>query len=1193
MPTHPISSYSNLYHPKCSRRRLAPSSIALAIWLLGVANAQYVPEARWGQASALLGNTLYVHGGKVDPFNSYSYTSAPNTNEVLSLDLSSAFDISNPPWNFVAGAADPSTCQGPAVAFHSLTAYDDSHLLSFGGEGGPTMPIQTNSDSTWVFDATIPFWRNEQANGEPQRRTFHSAAASNSGQVWITGGQKADGSAIGFRDTYIFQPSDYSFSTLGTTGDSDLPALVGHGSIMLPSGLLVVIGGYSSDTDNLTPFSMIWLLDTMSPNPTWINITAQGATPHPRRNFAMASLDDNKILIHGGGDAVMQSVYDDGAILDLSVTPANWVAVPELADGLGPRSDHMAIGLGNYVLFGFGRTLNGPGPSSLAYFDTISSSFSPAFIPRSSSSGPSIIPTATSAGIVTRPVTGTMPPASSLPTSRTGLLPGQSLSVSGSMPTPSPTQTNGSQPDSSNNDSKKKVAIILSTLFAVLGLAGLLLGVLVFIGRRAGRRGFFCFGHRDSGQRKLASAATDPEMVGLDGEKIPIAATHWPEPSNSPHTLLGIIPVPAFLRRDHHMSEDRIRFDMLSDEDGRSFGHVGGPSVATTASGTGFMRPRYERLNSLNSLGAEGKKLIGGAWNASATSLRAVGNALGIGPSGRQGASEHGDQTAEWWEKTPDPFADHTALLPNAPGVTAVGMMGTAARPRGGHYQSSSLSSSVYRDPFVDGPGHIRGPSSGSESYTGVPVMEPTHKVSYSWKESIQPRMVPPPTPSTLSIDGTHEGTAVLSVLSTPTIPSPEITRPTSPLTDHQTGTLASASSIIAAAPTTSVKRSDSWWNRFSRSSLGDRDGRGPMRRLSLRNNASSPTEQHLDFRDPNPPPKLEPLVETGATPETSPESTIAGPNDKLKLETGLAKYGSHSKSMSSVRTNKTANSDALQQIAGGRVDIVQRIRTGSRDSTPTSSMILDDNGDHGRLPSSASILDLPEAVSPIGEVDEEGSKDSHGSGRSRSKPISAPLRLVGSPPSSASPGTPTTESFATAVTSQTRPGVNHQSSSNDSFKTAGTNVTPPALQSPRAVPNRPSLRRPAGSPGVAARIAAFEKRASQEVTPPQPAAGPSSPRKFTVTTAWRNPSNEPTSPTKRSALLSPTQSPPLSPTQDTTTPGIVRPRSGSKSNDGNQPKSSKKKGDITWGLAERSELFVANPDRRSGSGSTVDDSPR
>ena len=305
-----------------------------------------------------------ISGGKIDPQHQFTYTSAPNCNDLLSLDLSTPFTLSSPPWSYISGSQNTSTSQGPAVAFHTLTPYTSSELLLFGGDSGFTS-IQTNADSAWLLnvkDLSSPLWSSQTAGwaSEPIRRIYH-AAPSASGAVYILGGQKADGSQIGFPDPYLFNAvaDGGSPAFIPLTSTTGAPAgLFGHAAHVLPGGTLLVFGGFfsSGSTPNTpSPLSTIYTLDTTSASPIWSIQNATGGTiPIPRRGFASALLNNGKIIIHGGADAGIQTIYSDAAILDTTQIPMTWSPVDGLSDTLGPRVGHVAAHIRGQVFFGFG-----------------------------------------------------------------------------------------------------------------------------------------------------------------------------------------------------------------------------------------------------------------------------------------------------------------------------------------------------------------------------------------------------------------------------------------------------------------------------------------------------------------------------------------------------------------------------------------------------------------------------------------------------------------------------------------------------------------------------------------------------------------------------------------------------------------------------------------------------------------------
>jgi N-acetylneuraminic acid mutarotase len=300
-----------------------------------------------------------VHGGKTDQFNSYSYSSAPNNDDLLYLSLTFPFEASSPPWQLVSSASNSSASQGPALSWHILSAFNTSEVLLFGGQPGPNSPtvLVGEADSAFlldIFNRRKPEWISEATSwaGQPTRRIYHSSATTVSGRVLIIGGEKADGSNTGFPDHYVFDPVGPSFTLLPTNNSP--PDISGHKSIMLADGHLLVFGGYSHSQGLLIPFTTIWAIDTTQSNASWTLLSVSDTSlPSPRRAFVAVLLANGKILIHGGSDAVFQNTYADGWILDTSQTPMVWTKVDALSQ-LGPRRDHLAISYGNQVIFAFG-----------------------------------------------------------------------------------------------------------------------------------------------------------------------------------------------------------------------------------------------------------------------------------------------------------------------------------------------------------------------------------------------------------------------------------------------------------------------------------------------------------------------------------------------------------------------------------------------------------------------------------------------------------------------------------------------------------------------------------------------------------------------------------------------------------------------------------------------------------------------
>ncbi|KAJ3501553.1 hypothetical protein NLJ89_g9285 [Agrocybe chaxingu] len=432
---------------------------------------------RWGQATVLVNDALFIYGGKTDEFNSYSYTQAPNTNDILYLSLSSSFTGESPPWELVSGSSNSSTSQGPAVAWHTLSAFNNTAALLFGGQPDANSPIviTDRNDSAAlldVFSRLGPTWSSEPSSwgGEPIRRIRHSTATSPDGLVFIFGGEKADGSQNALSDHHYFDPKSLIFEPLPSTNAP--PGLYGHASIILPDGRVLVFGGFCQSRGELLSLGTIWVLD--SKTLAWSVITVDSANlPSPRMSFAVVLISGGRVIIHGGSDANLQNNFEDGWVLD--TTAFTWTQIDALSQ-LGPRRDHCAVSYGGQVIFGFGYTNSGPAPAPLQIFDPSSNTFVPSYTPPPATATPTqTFPLPTQPTHTPKPNTPTSPPN---PTNG-GVQPTSTVDVP-----PDNNGNNGSNDDDDSSNSSNTTAIAVGTAFGVLGLIVVGLGVAYYVRRQ-------------------------------------------------------------------------------------------------------------------------------------------------------------------------------------------------------------------------------------------------------------------------------------------------------------------------------------------------------------------------------------------------------------------------------------------------------------------------------------------------------------------------------------------------------------------------------------------------------------------------------------------------------------------------------------------------------------------------------------
>lgn len=300
----------------------------------------------WGHAATYLpsSNSLLIHGGKTDPTDAYSYSSAPNTGDTLVLDLFKDFTTGNEEWDVIA--------EGPTVAWHTLDALDESVLLS-GGDGGASLPVQTRNDSTYTFTA------NKWSPGlteQPIRKIF-SASSASPDAVYITGGEKADGSGLGYAEAWRV--------TAGATFEPlpDLPTdLVGHGSVLLRNGTLLLIGGLVPSASRFMEMTTLYTLDTTTLSAIWRTITLGSRNTPPTRRGHTATLGTangkERIYVLGGVAGSLQGgqVMGDMWVLDLDT--GEWEEVSssrKRAEQPEGRYDHSAVAVGDQLLV-FGGT---------------------------------------------------------------------------------------------------------------------------------------------------------------------------------------------------------------------------------------------------------------------------------------------------------------------------------------------------------------------------------------------------------------------------------------------------------------------------------------------------------------------------------------------------------------------------------------------------------------------------------------------------------------------------------------------------------------------------------------------------------------------------------------------------------------------------------------------------------------------
>ncbi|KAG0706752.1 hypothetical protein DFH29DRAFT_899844 [Suillus ampliporus] len=849
----------------------------------------------WGQAAALLDNDLYVHAGLTDQYDQYSYTSAPPTSDLLLLDLSTSFSATSPPWQLLSNIT--TTSSSPALGWHTLSAFNTSSLLLFGGQPGPnsqTVLTSLNNSATVVsaYDRTDPSFLIQPQNwaGEPMRRIRHSAS-STGGKVWIVGGEKADGSGNAFSDHYIFNPASQEFVMLPSGGNAP-PDLYGHASLVLPDGRLVVLGGYCASCGALIPMNTIWSLNTTQATLVWDIISVSTSTlPNPRRDFAAVVLSNGEILVHGGGDSELQTTYSDGWILNTNENPMVWQEAQSLQQ-LGARKDHLAIQSNGQVLFAFGYGSSAPVSATMQIYDPSSSSMLASYSP---------------------PPAGSTPAINSLPApSQTG----NSGSSGGSAGAPSTVYPTSTASAASSSNKANVTAIALGTTFGIIGLVAGGLATVWYIKRSRGRE--------SSSNRRFFFLGGDPEYNSIGGGTANLLSvgSNEKESQRVPGArALPLAAVLAHLRLSKHSSSEppRPRRDMFADEDTRQFGWGSSPGMSRRD----------------------------GSGGTSAWSMRSMG-AMVRGMISREPSAGNSGRDWDEWEKIE---GDHEGLIHEDTNSCNIMM------PDSGHFHGRDGSSWSYSDPFSDpvpddGDYDSCRPDHGALKPDGeydsidvddrsrdspplhplripLPILAPIHTLSPLHEVPSDSANTPTSCPSSSQDNSSFKGQSSSNIYpSQPSFLSQSAYSPTTPPISYlSVPTITPShrhSSILDSysPPSNLIRRSGSWWARFTKASLLDR--------------RNSIGQKPLDLRDPNPAPRLMSIDES----KTSPDS----------LESKYEHADKHIRFIaSSVHSGRTANTEVAERL-GGSYDVVQRIASDGSTSRRTASIGSIGANEHGIL---------------------------------------------------------------------------------------------------------------------------------------------------------------------------------------------------------------------------------------------------
>lgn len=514
----------------------------------------------------------------------------------------------------------------------------------------------------------------------------------------------------------------------------------------------------------------------------------------------------------------------------------------------------------------------------------------------------------------------------------------------GSSPTSSGTPSNNDSPQ--GNTKKSHTAAVAAGIVA--GVLGLVAGgaAAYYLSKRRPATGSF--------HRLGPSDGTDDED-GSHGPIIPVAGhagsrEKVPAMQNVKQKLVGLVPGRA-------ARQQASRRDMLADEDTRVF------------ESSWYDVRREGSIGSWSSGGRRARPSLGGVVHDSLTSLRNVGGAvLAYASLSRRNRDATDDSNATYWEKEPSygfsdkGYSDKIAFIPS--------LQHAASRQKGSRDESHA-SQWTYEDPFADydaGDFKMTGDEYDDDAVEirGAPVISDPPPKPYMYSR------VEPPAVDASRLTPLSEKPSSNATTDTPSTGSVSVSSHDDPFTpptsadnsrsSHEYSSLRRPSSIIDANPSISsaMRRSDSWWSRFTKTPLLDR--------TFLADTSRARSQQPLDFRDPNPPPRLVPIKETSNS--LSPEDL---PSKRGSRDDPLYASVHHGRSATSLQTSRTADSAEIDKM-GRTMDIVlqgPRSLHGSRNSrSSTYASSSYEHADNAQLLSPLSLVipdDAGESEGPPG----------------------------------------------------------------------------------------------------------------------------------------------------------------------------------------------------------------------------------
>ncbi|RIB06490.1 hypothetical protein C2G38_2115898 [Gigaspora rosea] len=252
---------------------------------------------------------------------------------------------------------------GYTLGTSCLSPIDNSTVFLIGGR---TWIANTNTktysytSSLYKFDSKTSQWTTptiNNFNSSFATRNEMQAVIDNYGKIFVFGGINHGNddniTSTAYNDMSILDITTMIWST--QTQSQSVLVNVDYTATLLPSGLIVYIGGRGSNSSILNDISQIQVFDTKSY--TWSTKFASGSTIASRTAHSAVLTQDGNIIIYGG--STLNSGKNVNVFSDIAVLNTNswsWSVPSVSGTSAPPLTDHSAALYNNYMILAFGST---------------------------------------------------------------------------------------------------------------------------------------------------------------------------------------------------------------------------------------------------------------------------------------------------------------------------------------------------------------------------------------------------------------------------------------------------------------------------------------------------------------------------------------------------------------------------------------------------------------------------------------------------------------------------------------------------------------------------------------------------------------------------------------------------------------------------------------------------------------------